>query len=98
MDKIKRSGLYQDPYRGGIRMTDINIVLKALKLAWIPILIKSVNSNWCTIPNHFFKRVGCLNFLLSCNYDTKHFKDLPVFYKNILDKKKIYMIMTKNKI
>ena len=54
MDKIKRSGLYKDPYRGGIRMTDINIEFKALKHAWIPILIKSVNSNWCTIPNHFF--------------------------------------------
>ena len=68
-DKIKRSGLYQDPDRGGIRMTDTNIMFKALKLAW----------------NHFFKGVGGLNFLLRCNYDTKHFKDLPVFYKNILD-------------
>ena len=48
-------------------------------------MIKSINSNWCTIPNHFFKRVGGLNFLLRCNYDTKHFKDLPVFYENILD-------------
>ena len=44
-DKIKRSGLYQDPDRGGIRMTDTNIMFKALKLAWIPRLIKSVNSN-----------------------------------------------------
>ena len=41
-DKIKRSDLYQDPDKGGIRMTDINIMsVKALKLAWIPRLIKS---------------------------------------------------------
>ena len=68
-------------------MTDTNIMFncKALKLAWIPRLIKSVNSNWCTIPNHFFKGVGGLHFLLRCNYDIKHFKDLPVLYKNILD-------------
>ena len=26
-----------------------------------------------------------LNFLLKCNYDKKHCKDLPVFQKNILD-------------
>ena len=39
-DKIERSGLYQDPDRGGIRMTDTNIMFKALKLAWIPRLIK----------------------------------------------------------
>ena len=83
-DKIKRPGLYQDPDRGGIRMTDTNIMFKALKLPCIPRLIKSVNSNWCTISNHFFKGVGSLNFLLRCNYDTKHFEDLPVFYKNIL--------------
>ena len=84
-DKTKRSGLYQDQDRGGIRMTDTNIMFKALKLAWIPRLIKSDKSNWCTIPNHFFKRMGGLNFLLRCNYDTKHFNDLPVFYKTILD-------------
>ena len=66
-------------------MTDTNIIMfKALKLAWIPRLITSDNSNWCTIPNHFFKRMGGLNFLLRCNYDTKHSNDLPVFYKNIL--------------
>ena len=66
-------------------MTDPNITFKALKLAWIPRLIKSDKSNWCTNPNHFFKRMGGLNFLLRCNYDTKYFNDLPVFYKKILD-------------
>ena len=76
-------------------------MFKVLKLAWIPRLIKSDNSNWCTILNHFLKRMDGLNFLLRCNYDTKHFKDLPVFYKNILDNfndLKICMIMIKNKI
>ena len=84
-DKIKRSGLYQDQDSEGIRMTDTNIMFKALKLAWILRLLKSDKSNWCTIPNHFFKRMGGLNFLLRCNYDAKHFNDLPVFYKEILD-------------
>jgi len=35
-DKIKRSGPYQDIDKGGLRMIDIEIMLKALKLAWIP--------------------------------------------------------------
>ena len=68
-DKIKRSGLYQGPDRGGIRMTDLNIMFKALKLAWIPRLLASDNGNWCTTPNHFFNKTGGLNFLLRCNYD-----------------------------
>ena len=32
-NQIKRSGLYQDLDNGGIRMTDFDIMLKALKLA-----------------------------------------------------------------
>ena len=61
-DKIKRSGLYQDPDTGGIRMPDVNIMFKALKLAWLPRLMNSVKRNWCTIPNYFFKKMGGLNF------------------------------------
>ena len=83
-DKMKRSGLYQDLDTGGIRMTDVNIMFKALKFAWIPRLMKSDKKNWGTIPNHFFKKMGGLNFLLRCNYDMKYFNDLPVFYKKIL--------------
>ena len=65
-------------------MTDVNIMFKALKLAWIPKLMTSHKKNWGTIPNHFFKKMGRLNFLLRCNYGTKYFNDLPVFYKKIL--------------
>ena len=44
----KRTGLYQDLNTGGIRMIDFNIMLKALKLTWIPRLLRtSDNSNWC---------------------------------------------------
>ena len=42
-DKIKRTGLYQDLERGGIRMVDIDIMFKALKLAWIPRLLTRGN-------------------------------------------------------
>ena len=85
-DKIKRSGLYQDSDNGGIRMIDFDIMLKALKLTWIPRLLRtSDNSNWCIIPKHYFKRMGGLNFLLRCNYDTNFFNDLPLFYKKILE-------------
>lgn len=52
-DKIKRFGLYQDPDRGGIRMTDTNIMFKALKLAWIPRLIKSL-----TVTGALFRTIS----------------------------------------
>ena len=104
-DKIKRSGLYQDQDSGGIRMTDTNIMFKALKLAWIPRLITSDKSNLCSIPNHFFLREwGRANkvCMYVCNYDTKHFNDLPVFYKEILDNfnelKNLYVFYQKQDI
>ena len=83
-DKIKREGLYQDIHKGGLRMVDIEIMFKAVKLAWIPKLLSSGNPNWKTIPDYYLKRVGGLNFLLRCNYDEKHLTSLPVFYRNIL--------------
>ena len=76
-DKIKRSGLHQDLDNGGIRMINFDIMLKAVRLTWIPRLLRtSDNSNWCIIPKPYFKRMGGLNFMLRCNYDTNFFNDL----------------------
>ena len=83
-DKIKRTGLYQDLGRGGIRMVDIDIMFKALKLAWIPRLLTSGNQNWKTVPDYYLRKFGGLNFLLRCNYDAKYIKSIPLFYRNIL--------------
>ena len=68
-DKIKRDGLYQDYDQGGIRMTDVVLVLKAMHLAWIPRLLKHANSIWNSVPNFSLRRLGGLNFLLRSNYD-----------------------------
>jgi len=83
-DKIKRVGLYQDLDRGGIRMTDIEIMFKALRLAWIPRLLTPGNKNWRTVPDHYLRKLGGLKFLLKCNYDVKYLGGLPAFYKDIL--------------
>lgn len=83
-DKIKRTVLYQDLEEGGLHMTDVDLMFKALRLAWIPRLLNAGDKNWCSVPNHYFRKKGGLNFLLKCNYDTKYFPQLPAFYKNIL--------------
>ena len=39
-DKIKRAGgYYRDLEKRGIRMTDVKIMVKAMRLAWIPRLL-----------------------------------------------------------
>ena len=83
-DKIKRTVLYQDLEKGGLRMTDVDVMFKALRLAWIPRLLNAGDKNWCSVPNYYFRKQGGLNFLLKCSYDTKLFPQLPAFYKNIL--------------
>ena len=45
-DKRRRDGVYQDYDNGGLRMTDIETMIKVLKLAWIPRLLQNGQSNW----------------------------------------------------
>ena len=69
-DKIKRAGLYQDREKGGIRITDVEIMIKALRLVWISRLLTPEMINWKAIPHYFLSKTGGLNFLLRCNYAT----------------------------
>ena len=66
-------------------MPDIGLMFKLLNLAWIPRLMKTGKRSWWTVPNHFFSKMRGLNFILRCNYNAKHFNELPAFYKNILE-------------
>ena len=65
-------------------MTDIETMIKALRLAWIPRLMQDGHSSWKFVPDHLFKKYGGLHFLLSCNYHVKDSEDIPSFYKVIL--------------
>ena len=80
-DKIKRESLYQDISAGGIRMVNFEVMIKALRLAWIPRLLSTETRNWKTIPDHLFKKCDGLNFLLRCNYDPKRLPKCQLFIK-----------------
>ena len=89
-DKIKRQVMYQDYVDGGLRVPNMEVMAKSLKLAWISRFLSTDvllrKENWKAIPYHFFREHGGLNFLLRCNYDKKFFNqiDLPPFYQQIL--------------
>ena len=65
-------------------MTDVETMIKALRLAWIPRLLTPEIRNWKTIPDYYLRKFGGLNFLLRCNYDVKYIDGLPLFYRNML--------------
>ena len=71
-DKIKISGLYQDTSKGGSRMTDVCLMFKSIKLAWIPRILSAGKKNWCTVLDHYFTKIGGLNVLLRCNYNANY--------------------------
>ena len=83
-DKLKLRQNYQNYDKGGLRMPDLECMIKALRMAWIPRLLKEGHQNWKTLPDHFFKRYGGLEFILSCIYNVKFFENLPNFYKDIV--------------
>ena len=81
---MKIAGLYQDYGTGGVRRTDFEIMIKALRLAWISRLLCTGHQNWKSVPIHFFAQYGGLEFILNCNYEVKSFENLRKFYKEIL--------------
>ena len=88
-DKIKREVLYQDYERGGLRVTHVETLCKALRLAWIQRFLKGDSrgtESWKVIPCSFFKKYGGLHFLLHCSFDENFLKsiEMPAFYKQIL--------------
>ena len=55
-DKIKRTSMYQDLSSGGLRMVDIELTIKSLRLAWIKRLLFGDNGKWKIIPDYYFNK------------------------------------------
>ena len=56
-DKIKRECLYQEYGKGGIRIPNLDLMLKALRLAWLPRLLKVFRYNFSEAIPIFFNRL-----------------------------------------
>ena len=65
-------------------MVDVETLVKPLRLAWVPRLLRSGHQNLKAVADHCFKKRGGLELLLSCNYNVDFLDDLPKFYKDAL--------------
>ena len=85
--KFKRTTIIGEKKNGGLKACDFNIMEKALKIAWVNRIQNDSNAPWKKIPNHLVHKHGSLSFLTKCNYatNTLDLKNLPIFYKIILD-------------
>ena len=56
-DKIKLTVFHHDLEKGRLRrMTDIDEMFTALRLAWIPRLLNAGDKNWCPLRNHYLRK------------------------------------------
>ena len=76
--------MYQEYDKGGLQMIDVDVMLKSLRLAWIPRLLQNNESNWRAVSEHSFRKCGGLHFLLRCNYHKKIFSRPNKFYNDTL--------------
>ena len=85
-DRIKRKVMYQPLSEGGINFINFQMMVNSLCLASIQRLLTNFYDVWKAIPNYFFNKYGGLAFLLKCNfYSAKLDKNLPLFYRKLLD-------------
>jgi len=68
-DKKKKSAITGERKHGGLKMTDFNIMNKALKVAWIPRLQTRTDASWKIIPEVALENYGGLSVLTQRNYD-----------------------------
>ena len=84
--KIKKSTIIGEKKHGGLKMTDFDIMNKALKVAWILRLQTRTDASWKIIREIALENYGGLSFLTHCNYDINSLQmnHLPSFYREVL--------------
>ena len=84
--KVKRGTIIREKKHGGLKMLDLEIMDKALKVAWIERLKTHSSASWKIIPELGVKQYGGLTFLIKCQYDIKMLSldNPPIFYHTLL--------------
>jgi len=84
-DKVKCHALINDIKNGGLKMLDIECLIKAKRVICLNKFLQDYPSSWKNILGKILSLVGG-PFLLYCNFDTAKLKiSLPPYYKECLD-------------
>ena len=82
-DKVTRVSTINDYGEGGLKMIDLESMVKALRLAWLKRIFNANDGTWKRYLQHQLKTVGRL-FFLNCNYDVKDYTFTSQFYRELL--------------
>ena len=70
MDKTTRLSVINEYEKDGLKMIDLETMIKSLRLAWLKRIFSVKDGAWKDYIRHQLKRFGGL-FLFHCNYNVK---------------------------
>ena len=71
-DKVKRVTVINEYEEGGLRMTDLECMVKSLSLAWLRQIFNEINEPWKSFLQHLLSPLGG-SFFLACNYNISYY-------------------------
>ena len=83
MDKTTRLSVINEYEKGGLKMIDLETMIKSLRLAWLKRIFSVNDGAWKDYIRHQLKRYGGL-FLFPCNYNVKDHPIPSQFYAEML--------------
>ena len=94
--KIKHETLKMEFKAGGLKSVDIRFKFFSFQCSWIKKLYDDCFHEWKIVPPHLLNKYFCpfFNFRSNLHLESKHLKDFPDFYKQILLNYKSYFIAT----
>ena len=82
-DKVTRLSAINEYENGGLKMIDLESMVKSLRLAWLKRIFGENDGAWKSYLRVSLKRYGGL-FLFYCNYDIKDYHVSSLFYSELL--------------
>ena len=82
-DKVTRLSTINEFENGGLKMIDLENMIKSLRLAWLKRIFQCNNGAWRNFLRFLLEPFGGL-FLFHCNYDFKEISISSKFYSELL--------------
>ena len=82
-DKVTRGSTINEYSEGGLKMIDLECMVKSLRLAWLKRIFNNNDGIWKTYLRHKLQPFGGF-FFMNCNYDIKDYLISSQFYHEFL--------------
>ena len=82
VDKVTRASVTNEYEEGGLRMVDLECMVKSLILAWLKRIFSETNGTWKSYLQHILSSIGG-SFFFNCNYNISDYTIPSQFYREL---------------